>query len=659
MQKKYILLLLFSIFLYPFVLFGQVSEAKIKLQYIYRFAQNIEWSKTTLKDTFKIAYLGDDENFKKYLKLIEYRKVNNYPVKTYNYSKSSKINYSELHLLYIDNNYNDYLPQIFNTIKNKKGILLVSDNYAKQKNVMLNFLTNRDKTITFEVNKKTILDQDLKIKPKLLLLGGKEIDIRELYKKQEKELDKEKKYVEQQKKEIEKLNKSIEEKQKKLIDKEKVLKEKVAELSLQTEKLRKQQVIFEEVKKEVKESKNTLQEKVFALKEKENEILKQNSVIAEQTEKVKKAKKELDEVNQEIQIKKKELKRKENEIAQKQKQLKKRDLTINSQKQWIIIGSIVLFIILVLSILLVKLVRDKNLANAALKYKNIEINNKNSEINSQKEELQSQKEYIEQQYKETQASINYAQTIQATILPSPKRLNSLLNTFTLYRPKDIVSGDFYWHAILPAKGNLTEKHFFAAVDCTGHGVPGAFMSMIGSRLLNEIVNEKKVTNTAQILDMLNEGITTSLKQKTSENRDGMDLCLCRIELTEDNRKAVSFSGAKLPLFVYESKSDNIKVIKGNRKSIGGAVHRKSNDKRFDRNKFIANSGDILYLTTDGYIDQNNQDRKRFGTKKFTKTIQTIAKETLLKQKQILENELDKHQVNTEQRDDITVIGIKL
>ncbi len=165
---------------------------------------------------------------------------------------------------------------------------------------------------------------------------------------------------------------------------------------------------------------------------------------------------------------------------------------------------------------------------------NDEMKLKNAELFQQKEEIQAQSDNLQDAYEEINeknehiiASVRYASTIQTAILPFEERMKKYLDIFILYSPKDIVSGDFYWFIHLPAKNEFSEKKFIATVDCTGHGVPGAFMSMIGMQLLNKIVSEDKILNPAEILLKLHKGIIYALKQEKTENSDGMDVCLCK------------------------------------------------------------------------------------------------------------------------------------
>ncbi len=287
-----------------------------------------------------------------------------------------------------------------------------------------------------------------------------------------------------------------------------------------------------------------------------------------------------------------------------------------------------------------------------------EIRQLSEELMTQKEELVIQKDHALQLNENIIASIGYAKTIQSAILPPEINMNKDFESFIIYKPKDIVSGDFYWHSYLPAKNGGKGKHFIAAVDCTGHGVPGAFMSMIGSRLLNEIVKEKGVDKPSQILDRMNNQIKQVLRQEKNENNDGMDICLCSLEHVQNGTTKMVFSGAKRPLYFYRRKEQSLKYIKGTRKTIGG-TQAKRNTEVFIDHEILLEKGDLLYLTTDGIIDQPSPDRVRFGSMRFIQLLNTIANKPPNMQKQAVEEAMLRYQGSEEQRDDVTFIGVKV
>ncbi len=280
-----------------------------------------------------------------------------------------------------------------------------------------------------------------------------------------------------------------------------------------------------------------------------------------------------------------------------------------------------------------------------------------TKIKQAEKEILVQKRKVELQNDNIKGSIRYAKTIQQAILPTYSEIKKDLDIFIIFKPKDIVSGDFFWHSKVKTDGKKSYT-FLAAVDCTGHGVPGAFMSMIGSRMLSEIVNEKKVFEPMQILDYMDNGIRRALKQDSTDNTDGMDTCLVRLERINKTDTKIVFAGAKRPLIYYTNDTKEVLSLRGARKSIGGQVIQIEKIE-FEQHEITLKKKDIIYLSSDGLIDQNSADRKKFGTIKLIDILKNNADKTTEEQKQILEKELQEHQHGTEQRDDITLLGIRL
>lgn len=284
----------------------------------------------------------------------------------------------------------------------------------------------------------------------------------------------------------------------------------------------------------------------------------------------------------------------------------------------------------------------------------LEILSKNEEINAQKEELESINSILNEQNEFIKAGIRYAKSIQRAILPNPNSFPKFVDTFILFLPKDIVSGDFYWYSEVHEKDK--DYFYFAAVDCTGHGVPGAFMSLIANRMLTEIVNVEHSFDTNIILDKLKEKVLKALQQKETGNQDGMDLVLARIQKLE-NKFEVCFSGAKRPLIVFNSDKKEVEVYKADRISIGGYDSAQFNN--FTSIKIELKTNDILYLSSDGYVDQNNANRKRLGTNSLTTIINEINDLPMNEQQAVFHKVLTEWMGGEIQRDDITLIGIKL
>ncbi len=260
---------------------------------------------------------------------------------------------------------------------------------------------------------------------------------------------------------------------------------------------------------------------------------------------------------------------------------------------------------------------------------------------------------LEEKNKNILSSIRYGERIQNAILPLTKKIRSSLpQHFIIFKPRDIVSGDFYWF------NQVDGKIVLAVIDCTGHGVPGAFMSMLGNAFLNQIVTEQKIMNPSLILKRLHEEVRTALKQKQEkvDTQDGMDVCLCVLEKNSHTQKLL-FAGAKRPLFVFKKGESKLTEVKGDRKSIGGK--QREEKQVFTSHEIKVQKGDQLYLTTDGFADQQNPKNKRYGSRRLKAFLQSVSELEMQEQEKVLAQELARHQGREEQRDDITVVGVKV
>ena len=322
-------------------------------------------------------------------------------------------------------------------------------------------------------------------------------------------------------------------------------------------------------------------------------------------------------------------------------------LKVEKKIRWIsIIG---LIILLFYSFIVYFQLKQKRKANKLLE-------EQNEEILRQQEEIVDQKKTLEHQNKHIQSGIRYAQNIQQAVLAIREEIDKELDCFIIYHPKEMVSGDFYWFSKAEIDNN--EVLFASVVDCTGHGVPGAFMSLIGNRLISEIVNERQIYEPDQILENLNAQVKIALRQRETDNHDGMDVCLCRLEKAPKGKTKVIYSGAKRPLFYFKQDEGEIKVIKGDRQSLGGIVP-EWDDYDFTNHEIVLSKGDFIYLTSDGYVDQDSPDTVKFGTKSLLELLNKIGALPPEDQKAKMENELDKFMNGNDQVDDITIIGIRI
>ncbi|HLP12959.1 MAG TPA: GAF domain-containing protein, partial [Flavobacteriales bacterium] len=274
--------------------------------------------------------------------------------------------------------------------------------------------------------------------------------------------------------------------------------------------------------------------------------------------------------------------------------------------------------------------------------------NMEEKVNERTAEVVKQKEIIEEKNKHITDSIIYAKRIQQAILPAEEVFSNYLhNSFVLYKPKDIVSGDFYW---IERKGN---KILFAVVDCTGHGVPGAFMSIIGFNSLNQVVNELNITNPAEILNNLNKIVTYTLRQKQEDTKiqDGMDLSICVVDL-EKNK--LEFAGANNPIFIV--RNGNVIEVVADHHPIGNYVG--ENDFRFKNNEIDLFPNDRIYLSSDGYADQFGGPRgKKLKYTQFRDILLENHNLPMKEQKAKLDKMFEEWRGDLEQIDDVCVIGV--
>ena len=260
---------------------------------------------------------------------------------------------------------------------------------------------------------------------------------------------------------------------------------------------------------------------------------------------------------------------------------------------------------------------------------------------------------LDKKNKKILSSINYAERIQKSVLLGDEEIKAIIpNSFVYYEPLDLVSGDFYWF------GEVNGKAIVAAVDCTGHGVPGAFMSLIGNTLMNQIINEKKISSPAEILNHLHQGIVKSLKQEdeVEASQDGMDMSLCAID---KNSGEVTFAGAVNPMFVVEN--GEFKEVSGNIRGVGGVLSKKrKREVNFTEQSFKFEKGSCFYLFSDGYMDQfGDKINEKFNLPRFREMLVEIHKEPMEKQKATLEQTFVDWKGQAAQIDDVLVIGVKL
>jgi ligand-binding sensor domain-containing protein/serine phosphatase RsbU (regulator of sigma subunit) len=271
------------------------------------------------------------------------------------------------------------------------------------------------------------------------------------------------------------------------------------------------------------------------------------------------------------------------------------------------------------------------------------------EILEQKNEAEKQKEIVEEKNKEIMDSIQYAKRLQDAILPPKKQVKEYFkNSFILFRPKDVVSGDFYW---METRDDLI---FFAAADCTGHGVPGAMVSVVCANALNKSVNELGKTNPADILNTTRSLVIETFSKSGNEVKDGMDISLC---VFKRGSEKLLWAGANNPLWIIRGTQNEVEVIKADKQPIGIYY---GEEKPFTAHSITMNRGDFLYMFSDGFADQFGGERgKKMKSGKFKQLLLKHHEENMEQQRIALEKAFDNWKGDLSQIDDVCVIGVKI
>lgn len=328
------------------------------------------------------------------------------------------------------------------------------------------------------------------------------------------------------------------------------------------------------------------------------------------------------ETNYQIQQREKEI-----EILRKESEIQGLNLSKNRTVTYFLLGGLIL--IFLLASVLYQRYQYRIKSNAVLESQNKEIAKKNIDILD---------------------SIMYAKGIQDAIRPDPQIIKAgFKDYFILSLARDIVNGDFYWLA------GVDQHIIIAVMDCTGHGVPGAFMTVMANSLLNQIVSEQGVTSPSEILRTLHTEITTTFHQEEYNriNNEGMDIGICRFDI---DSKQLAFAGAKRPLYYF--KNHKLKVVKGNTQSVAGIFYRK--DPKFDETTIQFDPGDTFYLFTDGVIDQfGGPENKKFMSWRLKHQLNIMQPHDMESQQEHLEAEISSWKGKSEQTDDILIMGVRV
>lgn len=620
------------------------STPKKQALFIYNFFKFVEWSNYDELQRFNVGVLGDDKNLV-YDELVNISKTEKAKELPINIKRLKNLNHlDDIQLIYFDKSASLKFDKIYTAIGDKH-ILLVSKGYPYGKS-MINFIMNGD-MVQYEISEKKCEAAGLTVSKALTLVAVKsEKEWNKLINTFENLANTDQETVEISTKDLARLVTE----QKRLLNE---IGTNTKKIEIQKEKLKKQleelsakenQLI--KTKQEIEKQKGLITEQLDKIKIQQNNLANLNSNVLAKQEELLKQQEKLEEEKQNLIAIQEEYAEIEKALKIKEILVKKQGVTIDEQGNEIItkadkieeqkgiiwLSVIFLIIVSILGILAYRSYRLKNKANIL--------------ISQQKEEIVEQHEVLEEQHREITDSINYAKRIQDAILPPLKLVRGYMpDSFILYQPKDIVAGDFYW---MEGINNLI---IFAAADCTGHGVPGAMVSVVCHNAMNRAVREFMLVEPHEILDKTRDIVVETFEKSNEDVRDGMDIALCTIN-TETNK--LSFAGANNGL--YFIRNGELSQFKPDKQPIG----KFDKAKPFTKHTMDLEKGDVIYTFSDGYADQFGGPKgKKFMYKPFRELLLSIHKKPMDEQHDLLLNAFEDWKGKMEQIDDVCVIGVRI
>jgi len=594
-------LLLFFLLIGSFTFAQKLKLNQKKALFILEFASEFNWPKHASAKTFKIGILGQHPELYEALMansqhgLIKYKRIQIVCYKTIE-------SLDDPHILYLNGNTDIDVHALFRKI-NGKEILLVSENLEDFNFSMINFMDDDDDLI-FSINKPILKQAGFSPSQNLLDMAIlKESEWRSAIEKINEHNLVNANHITLSNQEINELNTTN--------------KQQVNEISAQRKKIEEQLKNIGNQSVKLK----TLEENLLLL----NEEIQQN--IREQELKLENLKNEIKQKQEKINF--------QNEVIESRGSLiKAQTYLIANQKRALFVASSIILIILILLLLIFRFNRLRKKANLQLILQN--------------EQLSIQKNLIEQNHQQITDSLNYAHLIQTAILPSAEYMQSIFTDFfILNKPRDIVGGDFYW--CYQNEDNV----YLITADCTGHGVPGGFMSMLGSSLLNEIIIENNITEPAEILNKLRKKIISNLKQNESNlsSKDGMDLVALKINLTNYQ---LTYANANNPFWIVRK---NINTEYAAQKMPVGFY---ADMRDFVQHTVLLEKNDCIYTFSDGYADQFGGPKgKKFKYKPLQELLTENSDKDFKEQEKIVTQTFLNWQKHHQQVDDVLVIGLKI
>ena len=612
-------------FLQVFNTYGQEGfDNPTRALYIFDLARYIDYGPGFADSAdFKIGVmLGDYDLIYEMGNLAKTRtRIQDKPVSIIGFKNIESITHTQV--LYLNKTAEFNIERIKRKIDGHQT-MLITEGYEFQES-MLNFIVVNGQP-RYDINEEAVKEAGMSIPQEVLFMAvktkedwenlyeiaSKEIEIqKETIRQQLETIDIQKQEILQQRALLDSLDKEISEKEKTLNEKQKQLEDQFRQISRQQSEIESQKNTILVQQKEVQVQKDTL----ASQKEK---IAGQILMIDEQLAR----------------------------IGEQEEKIKVQLATLEKQR---LILYFVIFALLLVSFLGYYIYRSykiKKEANIRLEEKNRTISRQKDEIERQRDLAAAQRDQIAYQKKHIEDSIMYAKRIQTALIPSLELFSDKLEHFVLYKPLAIVSGDFYWVS------TVDNKQIIISADCTGHGVPGAFMSMLGVTMLNEIINSKGVIMPDQIAEDLRQGVIKSFNQVVDEDslKDGMDIAICTVDFDTDT---LWFSGANSPLYLI--RGGELIHYRGDKMPI--AIHYRMQP--FTLHKIELQKGDKFYIFSDGFADQfGGPKQKKFMSMQLKQTLVAMNDTPMLKQAEELNKIFEEWRGDSPQVDDVTLIGVK-
>jgi len=581
-------------------------EFRVKVIYLNNFVKNVEWPATAVKDTFRIAIVQDVDFAEEFSNIKSFKKHHGREIPRKVIAIDNLDDATSYQIIYIAAESGYTAKELLGSI-GKKPVLLVTENYEFG-STMINFIINNNK-LQYEVNVLQIESNDLVLNNEVLnraIDSENEEEFQRTLKELRKKLNLSEDINEEQTLKLQKQSQLIAKQNKEIKQKE------ALSDSIQAN-IRMQRKLAEELRAKVDSNAAEILSKERALEKNDLELTKQMIELE-------KAKKNFQEI---------------------EKDMSKTLQSLENQKFFLMISVLVSLLIAVLLIVAYRsFVKQRKQASI--------INRQKEEAEIQRDEIQTQHIQLADKNKEITDSITYAKRIQDAMLPSLDFFHELLpKSFVFYLPKDIVAGDFYWME----KSN--GKVIFAAADCTGHGVPGAIVSVICSNALNRSVREFKLDKPSDILDKTLEIVLDKFNSSDDEVKDGMDIALCAWD-TKTNE--IEYAGANNPLWIIRKGADEIEDYKADKQPVGKYLKHVP----FTNHKFKLEAGDTIYLFSDGFADQfGGEMGKKFRSLHFKELLLSIQKKNMKEQQKAIEKSFFGWKGKLDQLDDICVIGFRV